>query len=197
MKFKFFLGSIAIFILVWMISIFLYISLKMYDSSLQNADVAIVLGAGTDGKQPSAVFQERLNHAVLLFNQKRVQFIILTGGYGKNSSIADSRIARAYLLSLNIPANHIITEEKSTLTYTNLVYAQEIMLQMSFKTALIVSDPHHIPRALAMCKRLNIQAFPSPTQTSKYKSTSKKFWAILNECFFFTGGFLVGNLSLF
>ena len=44
------------------------------------ADCIIVLGAGTNGKIPNAVFRERLNHAAALYQEGYSDIILLTGG---------------------------------------------------------------------------------------------------------------------
>lgn len=47
------------------------------------ADVAIVLGAGTYDKEVSPVFRERINHGIWLYENGYVKKIIFTGGYGE------------------------------------------------------------------------------------------------------------------
>jgi len=68
-----------------------------------HADGAIVLGAAVWGKEPSPVFKERINHAIDLYQEGRVGKIILTGGFGEGSRLADSVVARRYAIRMGIP----------------------------------------------------------------------------------------------
>ena len=45
-------------------------------------DVAIVLGAGTFNGEISAVYRERINHGIWLWENGYADFLIFTGGYG-------------------------------------------------------------------------------------------------------------------
>lgn len=59
------------------------------------ADCIIVLGAGTNGKTPNAVFRERLHHAVMLYENGYSDTILLTGGYSPGNERSDAAIAGA------------------------------------------------------------------------------------------------------
>ena len=88
------------------------------------ADCIIVLGAGTNGTTPNAVFRERLHHAVTLYEAGLSDTILLTGGYSPGNEHSDAYIAGAYLQSLGIPADAILLEEHSTITQENLEFAK-------------------------------------------------------------------------
>ena len=112
------------------------------------ADCIIVLGAGTNGKTPNAVFRERLNHAVTLYESGYSEAILLTGGYSPGNEHSDAWIAGQYLMELGIPKDAILLEEKSTITQENLQFAREIMDSQEYSTAIIVSDPLHMKLSL-------------------------------------------------
>ena len=44
-----------------------------------------------------------------------------------------------------------------------------------YKTALIVSDPLHMKRAMLQAKDAGITAYTSPTQSSRYRTRDTKF----------------------
>src|SRR5512139_3547440 len=60
------------------------------------ADAAIVLGAAAWNGQPSPVFEERIKHAIDLYQAGRVRSLILTGGRGEGESIAESIAGSRY-----------------------------------------------------------------------------------------------------
>lgn len=151
------------------------------------ADVAIVLGAAISDGEVSPVYRERINHAITLYEEGTVDFIILTGGFGEGSYKSDSQVAKEYALSQDVPDERILIEEKSTITEENLEFSKEIMEENDLETAIIVSDPLHMKRAMLMAKDYNINALSSPTTTSMYKSLKTKIPFLLREEFFYVG----------
>lgn len=151
------------------------------------ADCIIVLGAGTNGKMPNAVFRERLHHALTLYSEGYSEIILLTGGYSPGNKHSDAYIAGEYLKALGIPADAILLEEKSTITQENLEYAKKIMESEDLSTAIIVSDPLHMKRAMRMAKDYEIEASPSPTPTTRYQTWKSKLPFLARETFFYVG----------
>ncbi|MCL5429337.1 MAG: YdcF family protein [Chloroflexi bacterium] len=134
------------------------------------ADVAIVLGAGVRNGQPSGIFRERINHAIDLYERGVVDSIIFTGGVGPGNQLAGSEVARQYAVEHGVPPASIFIETNSTDTRENLDEALSVMGAQGFTTALIVSDPLHMYRAMAIANDLGMDAYPSPTPTSRIDS---------------------------
>ncbi len=153
----------------------------------EKCDVAIVLGAAANDNGVSEVYKQRLNHAVQLYQKADVAKIIVTGGMGKGNSFTDAYMARKYLESVGIPDNAILEEDTSAITQENLENAKKIMDENGFQTALIVSDPLHMKRAMLLARDAGIEAFSSPTQTSAYKSIKTKIPFIARETFYYVG----------
>lgn len=151
------------------------------------ADVAIVLGAGTANGEMSPVFRERVNHGVWLYHNGYVERLILTGGIGQGNEKSDAYTAKQYAMAQGVPAEDILLEEKSVITQENIANAKKLMEEYSFSTAIIVSDPLHMKRAMLMAKDYGIEAYSSPTPTTRYKSLRTKFPFLLREEFFYLG----------
>ena len=172
------------------IGYFLFNSIRIYNYSFvyyQNkSDVAIVLGAGTNDGKLSPIFKERINHSILLYNKGIVDKIIITGGFGKGQKQSDSRTGKYYAIEKGIPKENIIIEEKSKYTTENLEQSRQIMDSLGMKSALIVSDPLHMKRAIILAKIYEIDCKPSPTKTTMFKSTYFKAMQLLYETFYFS-----------
>lgn len=170
-------------------SLFCAISIVRYAERDESApaDCIIVLGAGTDGTTPSPVFRERLNHAVTLYMEGYADTIMLTGGYSPGNAHSDAWIAGQYLLEKGIPEAVIMLEERSTITQENLIYAKEIMENENLSTCILVSDPLHMKRSMMMAKDYEIEAFSSPTPTTRYQSWRTKLPFLARETFFYVG----------
>ena len=155
------------------------------------SDVAIVLGAATTNGEVSPVYRERINHAIWLYENGYVDYLILTGGFGDGNSVSDSAAAKNYAISRGIPENVIFIEEASTITEENLEQAKIIMDNNSLNTAILVSDPLHMKRAMRMADDYGIDALTSPTPTSMYRSLKTKLPFLLREEFFYIGYLIV------
>ena len=155
------------------------------------SDVAIVLGAATTNGEVSPVYRERINHAIWLYENGYVDYLILTGGFGDGNSVSDSAAAKNYAISRGIVDNVIFIEESSTITEENLEQAKIIMDNNSFNTAILVSDPLHMKRAMRMAGDYGIDALTSPTPTSMYRSLKTKLPFLLREEFFYIGYLIV------
>ena len=175
--------SFCIYIICNVISICRY-SL-VYEN--ESCDVAIVLGAATSGSEVSEVYKQRLNHAMELYQNGYVKYIIITGGKGKGNRISDAAIAGEYLVSMGIPDEVILEEDTSTITQENLENAKIIMEENGYETAAIVSDPLHMKRAMLLAKDSGIVAISSPTKSSAYKTLKTKIPFVAREAFFYIG----------
>ena len=181
-------------IIVLIISFCIYIicnviSICRYSFVYENesCDVAIVLGAATSGSKVSEVYKQRLNHAMELYQNGYVKYIIVTGGKGKGNRISDATIAREYLVSMGLPDEVILEEDTSTITQENLENAKIIMEENGYETAAIVSDPLHMKRAMLLAKDSGIVAISSPTKSSAYKTLKTKIPFVARETFFYIG----------
>ncbi len=153
----------------------------------QPADVAVVLGASVYDNSPSPVFRERINHAIDLYNDGYVKAIIMTGGVGEGNIRSEADIAREYAEQQGIPAGAIYEEESSKITFQNLENAKQIMAGQNMDTALIVSDPLHMKRAMTYAHDLDMDAYSSPTPTSLYQSWKTKLPFLMREEFYYAG----------
>lgn len=150
-----------------------------------SADAAIVLGAAVWNGQPSPVFAERINHAITLYHEGRVRFLIFTGGAGTNEAAAESLVAASYAIENGVAAKDTFCETSSKITFENLQGAKQITRQLGLGRVLIVSDPLHMRRSIEMARDLGLDAYPSPTQTTRYISFLSRSVFLLREIFFY------------
>lgn len=174
---------LAIYLAATALSIWQYASVD----EKQSADTAIVLGAGTADGEISPVFRERIHHGIWLYQNGYVDTLIFTGGVGEGNIRSDAWVAGQYAIEQGVPAEHILLEEKSTITQENIANAKKIMDEKGYRTAIIVSDPLHMKRAMLMARDYGIEAYSSPTPTSRYISLKTKIPFLAREEFFYIG----------
>jgi SanA protein len=136
-------------------------------------DIAIVFGAGLrrDGT-PTTVLADRVDTAVELFLAGKVQRILMTGsareGYDEPAAMADR--AR----SLGVPAEAILVDTGGIRTYESCARAY----RDGIRSALLVSQAFHLPRALALCDSLGIESTGVPADRSPYSRRARNIWEL-------------------
>lgn len=156
-------------------------------TSAEKADAAVVLGAAVWTRRPSPVFRERINHAVELYKRGRVRKLILTGGRGASDEPAESVAARTYAVQRGVRASDILIENRSHTTYENLAEARRIVAAERMGRVLVVTDPLHMKRAVTMARDLGLDAHPSPTPTTRYRSAGSQLSLLFQETYTYIG----------
>lgn len=158
-----------------------------HEDQKTSADVAIILGASTKNGEVSPVYRERIHHGIKLYQEGYVDKLIVTGGMGKGNEISDADAAKNYAVSCGIPESDILVEDKSAITQENLENSKIIMDENKLKTAILVSDPLHMHRAMLLAKDAGITAYSSPSETTRYVSLKTKIPFLAREVFFYIG----------
>jgi uncharacterized SAM-binding protein YcdF (DUF218 family) len=156
-------------------------------SSDAPADAAVVLGAAVWGAEVSPVFRERINHGIGLYRKGRVRKLIFTGGRGNGGEPTESAAARRYALRAGVPAADILIEEESHNTYENILYAKQLADARGVRKVLIVSDPLHMRRAVAMAMDVGLAAEPSPTPSTRYRGLRSQAGLLASETYYYIG----------
>jgi len=151
----------------------------------RQADSIIVLGAATWGNQPSPVFRERINHAIELWQQGYAPIIIFTGGTDDDEEAAEAEVARQYAIKHGVPPDSILIETVSRTTEQNLYYAKQLIVEHDLADSLIVSDPLHMKRAMLMAEDMGLEAYSSPTPTTRYRSWRTQLVFLARETYFY------------
>lgn len=122
------------------------------------SDVAIVLGAYTDGFRPSRVLMDRLRAALDLYRMGFVDYFIVSGGRGNDETVAEASSMKRFLVLNGVDPDLILREMASVDTWENLRNSQQVMARFHLHTAVVVTSDYHLPRALAVAEQLGLQA---------------------------------------
>lgn len=177
-------GRLLALLVAWCGGVAMWIAAGPVSSLDDKADLAIVLGAAVVDDKPSPVFRERIAHAINLYQQKRVDAIIFTGARSPEDTLSESEAGRAQALAAGIPANDIMIERNSRTTMQNLRESKRLMELRKAHTALLVSDPLHMRRAVSQAISIDIVVNPSPTPTTRYQTWSSKLPFLLRETYY-------------
>jgi len=135
-------------------------------ADLRQADVILVLGSAVwPDQQPSPSLRARTERAIELYQEGYAPHLLLSGGLGRYPP-EESEVMRRLAVAAGIPEEAMILDQQADSTRDSITTAKEIMDQQGWETALIVSDPFHIQRALLMAEDAGFEAYGVPALQS-------------------------------
>ncbi len=152
-------------------------------SRIDRADVIVVLGAAQYGGTPSPVFQGRLDHGALLFEQGRAEEVVVVGAGQEGDVVTEAEAGAAYLEGRGLPVDAVHGMPVGTDTYGSLEGAAAFMRDNGFDSAFLVSDPWHNLRLKRMAEDLGIDGYVSATWHSAARSQTKRLEGYFRETF--------------
>ncbi len=128
------------------------------------ADAIVVLGRRLEGDRPTAVFEARLAHGQLLWQQGRAALVVVAGGITGAASLSEAEAGLAWLRAQGLPADALRGEDRSQHTLENLFHVRELLGASATPSLILVSDPLHLARAGALGRGLGlgIRCAPAP-----------------------------------
>lgn len=119
------------------------------------AQTAVVLGALVypDGRV-SPMVAERLETTYELYRLGKVGRVLITGDHGQ-VEYDEVNAMRRYLEAKGVPPAHIFMDHAGFDTYDSLYRARAVF---QVRSALVVTQRFHLPRALYIARRLGVEA---------------------------------------
>ena len=152
------------------------------DASLvDRVDVILVLGAAQYNGDPSPVFEGRLRHAKLLYEEGRADTILVLGGGAPGDSSTEAEAGRDWLVSEGVPSESVAASPVGTTTLESLRAAATWMGDRELDSAFLVSDPWHNLRMKRMASDLGIEAYASATWQSAARTEGTRFGGYVRE----------------
>ena len=152
-------------------------------ADIEHVDAIVVLGAAQYNGTPSPVFQGRLDHAALLWDQHRADLVITVGSKQPGDRYTEAEAGKAYLVDHGVPADQVVALDIGHTTYQSLQAAAHEMQSRGLSTAFLVSDPWHNARITAMADDLGLEGYASATWTSADASQESRGKGYLRETF--------------
>lgn len=129
------------------------------------AGAIVVMGAAQYNGVPSPDLASRLDEAKQLWRQGLAPAIMVTGSREPGDHYTEAEASARYLLNDGIPGRDIY-ESGGNDSWQNLATAAPLVRAHGDGTVLIVTDPFHEDRSLAIASSLGLTPYPTPTHTS-------------------------------
>lgn len=126
------------------------------DSVANNPRTVMVLGAAVyPDDTPSSALQERLDVAVELYTKGKVDKILVSGA-ADTGAYDEARAMKNSLIQSGVAPDSIIEDNRGTRTFESCKRAKS---EFQIASLLVVSQGFHLPRALFLCRGVNIDAY--------------------------------------
>ncbi|WP_339145605.1 MULTISPECIES: YdcF family protein [unclassified Sutcliffiella] len=170
-----------------LVPLIIYLSIVhslIYQSARQEppeeVDYLIVLGARVRGEMMTKALLFRVEAALEYLRENPNTKVIASGGQGPGEDITEAEAMRRYFVANGIDEDRILLEDRSTTTFENLSFSQELI--EADASVAIVSNDFHVYRASIIGKRLGfaeVHTLAGKTPTiAIFKLWSREYFAV-------------------
>jgi len=129
------------------------------------ADAIVVLGAAQYDGEPSPVLQDRLDHALELYETGVAGQIVLTGGRQEGDRFTEATAGYNYLRARGVPDEALLKEVDGHSTWESLAASARLLVDQGLTEVVLVSDGYHAYRVEAIAEDLGLDATVSPSDS--------------------------------
>lgn len=145
----------------------------------QPADAIVVLGAAQYNGRPSPVLRARLDHALMLYQERLAPVIVVTGGVGTGEALSEASVSHRYLKARAVPDADVVDRPEGRTTEASIASVASWAREHGVRHVLLVSDPFHMARLKLEASRVALHASTSPTRMSPITAGSAREWSYL------------------
>ena len=140
--------------------------------------IAIVFGAGLrrDGT-PTPILRDRVQTAASLYLSGKVEKLLMSGD-GQMEGYNEPEAMRQFALSLGVPNEAITLDFAGSRTYDTCYRAKTVF---GVKSALLVTQKFHLPRALFLCNALGLEALGVEANNRQFWRGSMLVWNVREQ----------------
>ena len=146
-----------------------WLTSRQYDA--RRADAIVVMGAAQYDGVPSPDLRARLDEALRLYHEHDAPLIVVTGNKEPGDQFTEAESGARYLEYMGVPAGHIV-EAGGDDSWQNLADAAPTLRAHGVRTVLVVTDPFHEDRSMAILSDLGFEPYPTPTRTSPIRGAA-------------------------
>jgi uncharacterized SAM-binding protein YcdF (DUF218 family) len=148
---------------------------------IPTSEVIVLLGGGTEpAVYPRSGVEingagDRVFYAAQLYKEGKAPLILLSGGeitWLNDGSATPAEDMAKLLISLDIPRDALIIEDRSRNTYENALYAKELLGEKGINKILLVTSAMHMPRSVALFEEQGFEVTPLPVDYSVVEDES-------------------------
>jgi uncharacterized SAM-binding protein YcdF (DUF218 family) len=159
------LGAIVVLLVLYFGVTFLQIWLRGHEHTTKSAQAILVFGTTEDNGTPSPELKTRLEQALTLYDAGRAPWVAVTGGRRPGDVYTEAGVSATYLEDHGVPKSHVLKGGGSD-TWQNVSTVIGALQRHHIKTVIVVTDPFHEYRAMAISSDQGLTPYPSPVRDS-------------------------------
>ncbi len=130
-----------------------------------SAPAAVVLGAAQYNGEPSDALRRRLDRAAELYDDGRVELVVVTGGGQAADITTEAKSGYDYLReTAGIPDENLRLEVQGGSTYESLAAVERFLEPEGIEEVILVTDPYHARRSQLVAEEVGLSAAVYPTE---------------------------------
>jgi len=155
--------ALGALLLAYVLFTFVQVWLASRRDDARPADAIVVMGAAQYNCRPSPVLEERLQHALDLYQSGIAGTIVVTGGKQEGDRCTEATAGAEYLMANGVPEADLLRENQGANSWESLAAAARILRDRDMTRAVLVTDGYHALRVEAIADELGLDAVVSPS----------------------------------
>lgn len=136
-----------------------------------HAQVALLLGALVhENGRPSTMLADRIETAAALYRAGKVDRVLATGDHGR-VGYDEVNTMRRELVAAGVPDRDVFTDHAGFDTWDSAVRARKVF---GVRSALVVTQGFHLPRAVWLAQRAGLTATGVPADRRSYGGAQQR-----------------------
>lgn len=169
---------LAFILITWFLIHSLYIVTDGLSDKKHTADLAVILGSKVnENGSLSQRLKERLDTGLLLYKDKRIKKIIVSGGLGKEGFYEGDKM-KDYLLKKGIPDSLVIADNYGNNTRATVNNTLRMRKKIPYNSIIVVSQYFHVTRTKKLYRD---QGFSQVNSVSPHYFEIRDLYSILRE----------------
>ncbi|SOE23092.1 Uncharacterized SAM-binding protein YcdF, DUF218 family [Spirosomataceae bacterium TFI 002] len=148
---------------------------KLEINKVQKHDYAVLLTGGLVNEHDSniqlGVSGDRLWKVLQLYQNKKIDQIIISGGDINPKKVNENSLAKEFLVQNGVPADSILQETEAVNTYENALFTSQMVKKQNLgKNGILVSSAYHLKRAQACFQKQGLDYLLYPASNMNYNA---------------------------
>lgn len=161
------LGVVLAVILVYVGVTFVQVWLTSRANDPHPADAILVFGTAANYLTPAPDLQARLERALQLYQEGLAPVVAVTGGKRPGDKFTEGQISATWLEGQpNGVPKHAIVVGSGADSWDNVGSVAPVLRELGVHTVLVVTDPFHEDRAMAIVSSYGFSPSPTPSEHS-------------------------------
>jgi len=143
--------------------------------------VAIIFGAGINNNKPSKYLKDRLDAGIKLYNNHKIDKILLSGDNGSNEH-DELTVMKLYCYEHGVDTTKIYLDYAGFDSYSTLYRSKYIF---NIDTAILVSQKYHLNRCINIGNKLGVKSYGFAADQGTYQgykyASFREYFAVVKS----------------